>query len=233
MLLVFTKCCSAPKKLGAKQANANCNPKNCSAAGNWQTCWPDNPNCDCKPSVSTSLILGNNQSFEPYTSNIYKRRVLSGEFVVVNKHLLEDLVGLNLWDNNMKEEIIRANGSIQKIDKIPKNLKDIYKTVWEMDAKDIIDMTRHRGYFVDQSQSLNLFIKDPDVSKLTSAHFYAWKSGLKTGMFYLNTKSAVDGTYFSLTSGTKGNRENEQAIKAEEFKVMVDLPKNIRPDTIV
>ncbi len=185
------------------------------------------------PTVSTSLILGNNQSFEPYTSNIYKRRVLSGEFVVVNKHLLEDLVRLNLWDNNMKEEIIRANGSIQQIDKIPQNLKEIYKTVWEMDTKDIIDMTRHRGYFVDQSQSLNLFIKDPDLSKLTSAHFYAWKSGLKTGMFYLNTKSAMDGTYFSLTSEKEVNSENEGAINTEEFKVMVDLSKNIRPDTIV
>jgi len=185
------------------------------------------------PTVSTSLILGNNQSFEPYTSNMYKRRVLSGEFVVVNKHLLEDLVGLNLWDHNMKEQIIKANGSIQQIEKIPLELKEIYKTVWEMHTEDIIDMTRHRGYFVDQSQSLNLFIKDPDLKKLTSTHFYAWKSGLKTGMFYLNTKSAVDGTYFSLTSEKEVASEKEDSIKAEEFKMMVDSSKNIRPDTIV
>jgi ribonucleoside-diphosphate reductase alpha chain len=184
------------------------------------------------PTVSTSLILGNNQSFEPYTSNIYKRRVLSGEFVVVNKHLLEDLVQLNLWDNNMKEQMLRADGSIQQIEKIPQNLKEIYQTVWEMDTKDIIDMTRQRGYFVDQSQSLNLFIKDPDLSKLTATHFYAWKSGLKTGMFYLNTKSAVDGTYFSLTSERETEREGDP-INAEEFNIMVDVSKNIRPDTIV
>ena len=114
------------------------------------------------PTASTSQILGNNEAFEPYTSNIYTRRVLSGEFIVVNKHLLEDLVELGLWDNNMKEEIMRANGSIQHIESIPQNLKDLYKTVWEMSMKDIIDMARHRGYFIDQSQSLNLFMKDPD-----------------------------------------------------------------------
>jgi len=139
------------------------------------------------PTASTSQILGNNEAFEPYTSNIYTRRVLSGEFIVVNKHLLEDLVEMNLWDNNMKEEIMRANGSIQHIDKIPQELKDLYKTVWEMSMKDIIDMARHRGYFIDQSQSLNLFMQDADYAKLTSMHFYGWKSGLKTGMYYLRS----------------------------------------------
>ena len=144
------------------------------------------------PTASTSQILGNNECFEPYTSNIYTRRVLSGEFIVVNKHLLEDLVEMELWDNNMKEEIMRANGSIQHIDKIPEDIKELYKTVWEMSMKDIIDMARHRGYFIDQSQSLNLFMQDADYAKLTSMHFYGWKSGLKTGMYYLRTRAAVD-----------------------------------------
>ncbi|WP_457611393.1 ribonucleoside-diphosphate reductase subunit alpha, partial [Lutibacter sp.] len=125
------------------------------------------------PTASTSQILGNNEAFEPYTSNIYTRRVLSGEFIVVNKHLLEDLVELGLWDNKMKEEIMRANGSIQHIDIIPQELKELYKTVWEMSMKDIIDMSRQRGYFVDQSQSLNLFMQDANYAKLTSMHFYA------------------------------------------------------------
>ena len=110
------------------------------------------------PTASTSQILGNNEAFEPYTSNIYTRRVLSGEFIVVNKHLLEDLVELNLWDNDMKENIMRANGSIQHVEAIPAELRELYKTVWEMSMKDIIDMARNRGYFIDQSQSLNLFI---------------------------------------------------------------------------
>tara|TARA_B100000809_G_scaffold22902_1_gene20062 strand:+ start:28002 stop:30449 length:2448 start_codon:yes stop_codon:yes gene_type:complete len=155
------------------------------------------------PTASTSQILGNNEAFEPYTSNIYTRRVLSGEFIVVNKHLLEDLVGLGLWDNAMKEDIMRANGSIQHIDIIPQEIKELYKTVWELKMKDIIDMSRQRGYFIDQSQSLNLFMEDPDYSKLTSMHFYAWKSGLKTGMYYLRTKSAVNAIKFSLSTDKK------------------------------
>ncbi|MFO7674281.1 MAG: ribonucleoside-diphosphate reductase subunit alpha, partial [Lutibacter sp.] len=151
------------------------------------------------PTASTSQILGNNEAFEPYTSNIYTRRVLSGEFIVVNKHLLEDLVDLGLWDNEMKEAIMRANGSVQQIDIIPQELKDLYKTVWEMSMKDIIDMSRQRGYFIDQSQSLNLFMQDANYAKLTSMHFYAWKSGLKTGMYYLRTKSAVNATQFTVS----------------------------------
>ena len=158
------------------------------------------------PTASTSQILGNNEAFEPYTSNIYTRRVLSGEFIVVNKHLLEDLVELNLWDNSMKEDIMRANGSIQHIETIPQDLKDLYKTVWEMSMKDIIDMARHRGYFIDQSQSLNLFMQDADFAKLTSMHFYGWKSGLKTGMYYLRTKSAVNAIQFTVSK-----KEEEKA----------------------
>ncbi len=161
------------------------------------------------PTASTSQILGNNEAFEPYTSNIYTRRVLSGEFIVVNKHLLEDLVELGLWNNSMKEDIMRANGSIQHIDIIPQDLKDLYKTVWEMSMKDIIDMSRQRGYFIDQSQSMNLFMQDPDYAKLTSMHFYAWKSGLKTGMYYLRTKSAVNAIQFTVS-------KEEETIKKPE-----------------
>ena len=150
------------------------------------------------PTASTSQILGNNECFEPYTSNIYTRRVLSGEFIVVNKHLLEDLVNLGLWDEDLKQELMRANGSVQQIDNIPDDIKELYKTAWELSMKDIIDMSRQRGYFIDQSQSLNLFMEGATMAKLTSMHFYAWKSGLKTGMYYLRTKSAVDAIKFTL-----------------------------------
>ena len=164
------------------------------------------------PTASTSQILGNNECFEPYTSNIYTRRVLSGEFIVVNKHLLEDLVELGLWNEDLKQELMRANGSIQHIEGIPEDIKELYRTVWEMSMKDIIDMSRHRGYFIDQSQSLNLFMEGATMAKLTSMHFYAWKSGLKTGMYYLRTKSAVDAIKFTLD-----NKATEKApsTKAE------------------
>ena len=161
------------------------------------------------PTASTSQILGNNEAFEPYTSNIYTRRVLSGEFIVVNKHLLDDLVERNLWTEEVKDAILRANGSVQDIDIIPQDLKELYKTVWELSMKDIIDMSRHRGYFIDQSQSLNLFMENANYSKLTSMHFYAWKSGLKTGMYYLRTKSAVDAIKFTLKKEEKKQPEPE------------------------
>ncbi|WP_027393948.1 ribonucleoside-diphosphate reductase subunit alpha [Aquimarina latercula] len=166
------------------------------------------------PTASTSQILGNNEAFEPYTSNIYTRRVLSGEFIVVNKHLLEDLVKLNLWSDDLKDAIMRANGSIQNIDIIPQDLKELYKTVWELSMKDIIDMSRHRGYFIDQSQSLNLFMEGATMAKLTSMHFYAWKSGLKTGMYYLRTKSAVDAIKFTLKTEKKEQPQAEQVAVA-------------------
>jgi ribonucleoside-diphosphate reductase alpha chain len=155
------------------------------------------------PTASTSQILGNNEAFEPYTSNIYTRRVLSGEFIVVNKHLLKDLVEQGLWTEDVKNEIMRANGSIQGIDDIPDDIKELYRTVWELSMKDIIDMSRQRGYFIDQSQSLNLFMEGATFAKLTSMHFYAWKSGLKTGMYYLRTKSAVDAIKFTLNNEKK------------------------------
>lgn len=163
------------------------------------------------PTASTSQILGNNECFEPYTSNIYTRRVLSGEFIVVNKHLLEDLVELGLWNESLKQEIMRANGSIQNIDIIPKNIKELYKTVWELSMRDIIDMSRQRGYFIDQSQSLNLFLEGATMAKLTSMHFYAWKSGLKTGMYYLRTKSAVDAIKFTLDNNKTAQPEATEA----------------------
>lgn len=163
------------------------------------------------PTASTSQILGNNEAFEPYTSNIYTRRVLSGEFIVVNKHLLKDLVERGLWTDEVKDAIMRANGSVQNIDIIPDDLKELYKTVWELSMKDIIDMSRHRGYFIDQSQSLNLFMEGATFAKLTSMHFYAWKSGLKTGMYYLRTKSAVDAIKFTLKSDKKAAPQAEQA----------------------
>ncbi|MBC8754249.1 ribonucleoside-diphosphate reductase subunit alpha [Kordia sp. YSTF-M3] len=155
------------------------------------------------PTASTSQILGNNECFEPYTSNIYTRRVLSGEFIVVNKHLLEDLVNLGLWTEDLKQQLMRANGSVQHIENIPQDIKELYKTVWELSMKDIIDMSRHRGYFIDQSQSLNLFMEGATMAKLTSMHFYAWKSGLKTGMYYLRTKSAVDAIKFTVSKAAK------------------------------
>ena len=181
------------------------------------------------PTASTSQILGNNEAFEPYTSNIYTRRTLSGEFIVVNKHLLKDLIGLGLWNEGLKQEIMRQNGSIQNIPSIPVYLKELYRTVWEMSMKDIIDMSRDRGYFVDQSQSLNLFMQDANYSKLTSMHFYAWQQGLKTGMYYLRTKAAVDAIKFTLNNDKKEEVVTE-AIEAEDFKAMLEKAKNATPD---
>ena len=177
------------------------------------------------PTASTSQILGNNECFEPYTSNIYTRRVLSGEFIVVNKHLLEDLVELGLWNENLKQELMRANGSVQDIDGIPEDIKELYKTVWELSMKDIIDMSRQRGYFIDQSQSLNLFMENANYSKLTSMHFYAWKSGLKTGMYYLRTKAAVDAIKFTLDNTKKKEVPVSVAAEAEVIAAATPDPK--------
>ena len=169
------------------------------------------------PTASTSQILGNNECFEPYTSNIYTRRVLSGEFIIVNKHLLKDLVKLGLWNDELKNEILRTNGSIQNIENIPQNIKDLYKTVWELSMKDIIDMAGERGQFIDQSQSLNLFVENANLGKLTSMHFYAWKQGLKTGMYYLRTKSAVDAIKFTVQKQSKAQLEPVVAPEVKEF----------------
>tara|TARA_Y200000002_G_scaffold102971_1_gene83689 strand:+ start:16668 stop:18914 length:2247 start_codon:yes stop_codon:yes gene_type:complete len=150
------------------------------------------------PTASTSQILGNNECFEPYTTNIYLRRTLAGEFVVVNKHLVEDLKKIGLWSKEMKDLMVKANGSVQNIIDIPDNLKELYKTVWEMSQKTIIDMAADRGVYIDQSQSMNLFVESPTISKLSSMHMYAWKSGLKTGMYYLRSKAKARPIQFSL-----------------------------------
>ena len=163
------------------------------------------------PTASTSQILGNNECFEPYTSNIYTRRTLSGEFVVVNKHLLHDLVGLGLWNNDMREKLMAANGSVQNISEIPDHIKDLYKTSYELSQKVIIDMAADRGAFICQSQSLNLFVENPNYGKLSSMHFYGWQKGLKTGMYYLRSKAAVDPIKFTVS------QKNQDLMKKREL----------------
>ncbi len=150
------------------------------------------------PTASTSQILGNNECFEPYTSNIYTRRTLSGEFIIANKHLMKDLISAGLWSETMRQKLIATNGSVQAIPEIPQNIKDIYKTVWEISQKAIIDMSADRGAYICQSQSLNIHLTDPNFGKLTSMHFYAWKKGLKTGMYYLRSTAAADAIKFTL-----------------------------------
>ncbi len=162
------------------------------------------------PTASTSQILGNNECFEPYTSNIYVRRVLSGEFVIVNKHLLKDLVQLGLWNETMKNKIITANGSVQHINEIPAEIKALYKTVWEIKQRHLIDLAADRGAFICQSQSLNLFVDNPTVAKLTSMHFYAWKQGLKTGMYYLRSQAASQAVQFTVEK--QGSRQMEPVV---------------------
>jgi len=174
------------------------------------------------PTASTSQILGNNECFEPYTSNIYTRRVLSGEFVIVNKHLLRDLVDRGLWNGSIKDQIITANGSIQDIAEIPADLKELYKTVWEIKMRNIIDMAADRGAYICQSQSLNLFINAPNASKLTSMHFYAWKKGLKTGMYYLRTQAASQAVKFTVEN--QGGKNMDPVIPAEVATVADDVP---------
>ncbi|HLU87052.1 MAG TPA: ribonucleoside-diphosphate reductase subunit alpha, partial [Taishania sp.] len=150
------------------------------------------------PTASTAQILGNNECFEPYTSNIYTRRVLSGEFIIVNKHLLKDLVKEGLWNKEMRQKIMASNGSIQNINEIPQRLKDLYKTAWEISQKAIIDQAADRGAYICQSQSLNIFMENANFGKLTSMHFYGWEKGLKTGMYYLRTKAATDAIKFTI-----------------------------------
>ena len=162
------------------------------------------------PTASTSQILGNNECFEPYTSNIYTRRVLSGEFIVVNKHLLKDLIKLNLWDDSMKDRLMEANGSIQKIKEIPENIKLLYRTVWEISQKSIINMAADRGAYICQSQSMNIHMQDATFGKLTSMHFHAWKKGLKTGLYYLRTKAATDAIKFTIVKDEKKSIEEKE-----------------------
>ncbi len=178
------------------------------------------------PTASTSQILGNNECFEPYTSNIYLRRTLSGEFIVVNKHLFKDLVRLGLWNDNIKNELIGANGSIQNIAGIPQALKDLYRTVWEIPQRAIIDMSADRGPYICQSQSLNLHVANPTLGKLTSMHFHAWKKGLKTGMYYLRTKAAVDAIKFTVQKPTQQEAKQKELDRIKATTCSIDNPDN-------
>ncbi len=167
------------------------------------------------PTASTAQILGNNECFEPYTSNVYTRRVLSGEFIVVNKHLLKDLVREGLWNKDMRQKIMAANGSVQSINEVPQHLKDLYKTAWEISQKAIIEQSADRGAFICQSQSLNIFMENANFGKLTSMHFYGWEKGLKTGMYYLRTKAATDAIKFTIDKNTMSEPTAESLQEAE------------------
>ncbi|XP_073843008.1 ribonucleoside diphosphate reductase large subunit [Musca autumnalis] len=192
------------------------------------------------PTASTAQIMGNNESFEPYTSNIYTRRVLSGEFNIVNHHLLKDLTELDLWDEDMKNKIISSRGSIQNIEEIPKEIRELYKTVWEISVKTTIKMAADRGAFIDQSQSFNIHVAEPNYGKLTSIHFYSWKAGLKTGMYYLRTKPAANAIQFTVDrsrvaatvattngvekqNGVASSPQKEDADAAEREKRMAEM----------
>ncbi|MCS6916551.1 MAG: ribonucleoside-diphosphate reductase subunit alpha [Chitinophagales bacterium] len=179
------------------------------------------------PTASTSQILGNNECFEPYTSNIYLRRTLSGEFIIVNKHLLRDLVRRGLWNQELKDQIVAANGSVQQIPQIPDDLKALYKTVWEIKQKVLIDMAADRGAFIDQSQSMSLFLENPTVSKVSSMHFYAWEKGLKTGMYYLRTRAAAEAVKFTvdlrhLADGQSEQTSSEASAPQQVFQPAAD-----------
>ena len=185
------------------------------------------------PTASTSQILGNNECFEPFTSNLYVRRVLSGEFVVVNKYLLKDLVKEGLWNDNMKNEQMKHNGSVQKITEVPSHLKELYKTAWEIKQKTIVDMAAERGAYICQSQSLNIFMENANYGKLTSMHFYAWKKGLKTGMYYLRTQAAVDAVKFTVEKNAEAVLEPVTSSIAEKDLNYEKYAQDHAPQTAV
>lgn len=174
------------------------------------------------PTASTSQILGNNECIEPYTSNLYSRRTLSGEYIIVNKHLLKDLIERGLWNEDMKERLMMSNGSVQDFPDIPQDLKDLYKTVWEISQKVIIDLAADRGAYVCQSQSLNLFVESPNFGKLTSMHFYAWQKGLKTGMYYLRSKAAVDPIKFTISAKNQKTSVRKAEPAGAEMQEMAE-----------
>ena len=178
------------------------------------------------PTASTSQILGNTECFEPITSNIYVRRVLSGEFAVVNKYLVNDLIEAGLWSDNMRNAIIAQNGSIQAIEEIPEDLKKLYKTVWEIKQRSIIDLAKSRHPYIDQGMSMNVHMEEPNFGKLSSMHFYAWKAGLKTGMYYLRTRAAVNAVQF-----TVNNKTDEKPQEEENREAMICSIEN--PDDCV
>lgn len=178
------------------------------------------------PTASTSQILGNNECFEPITSNIYVRRVLSGEFAVVNKFLVRDLVNINLWDDKMRNEIIANNGSVQGIDRIPEEVRELYKTVWEIKQRAVIDMAAGRSPYIDQGMSLNVHMEEPNFGKLSSMHFYAWKAGLKTGMYYLRTRAAVNAVKFTVTQENKVKAPELTQAEREAMVCSIDNPED-------
>jgi len=189
------------------------------------------------PTASTAQILGNNESFEPYTQNLYVRRVLSGEFVQVNRHLLKDLIARGLWNEDVRVQLIAHNGSVQHIDQIPSDIKELYKTVWEIKQRAVLDMAADRGAYIDQSQSLNIHMVDATTAKLSSMHFHAWQLGLKTGMYYLRTKAAVDAIKFTVevdkvkraslqSSGTRPSTSSVQGAEQQAIaNLKADAPK--------
>jgi ribonucleoside-diphosphate reductase alpha chain len=173
------------------------------------------------PTASTAQILGNNEAFEPFTTNLYSRRTLSGEFIMINKHLVSALLKLGLWSDSIKNKLIMENGSVQNIPEIPTQLKEVYKTVWEMSQKRILQMAANRSIFIDQSQSLNLFIDNATKPKLLAAHLFGWKLGLKTGMYYLRTRSAVDAM-----KGLGINTSTEKPVEQTPSINNVEVPTN-------
>ncbi|KAG0051107.1 Ribonucleoside-diphosphate reductase large subunit [Gryganskiella cystojenkinii] len=170
------------------------------------------------PTASTSQILGNNECFEPYTSNIYQRRVMSGEFQVVNHHLLNDLTQMGLWSESMKNQIIAAGGSVQGLSELDDDFKALYRTIWEIPQRALLEMAADRAPFIDQSQSLNVFMSDPNAKKITSMHFFAWKKGLKTGMYYLRSRPAVDAIKFTVDQQALVESLKKQALVAKAVK---------------
>lgn len=184
------------------------------------------------PTASTSQILGNNESFEAYTSNLYVRRTLAGEFVCVNSHLLRDLIKLGIWSEDLKNKLIMNNGSVQNISEIPANVREIYKTVWEMKGKVLINMAADRGAYIDQSQSFNVHMPNVNYAKLTSMHFYAWKKGLKTGMYYLRTKAAADAIKFTVdptAAAAALSNSNPVTTTTSNSNAVVGVPSNSAP----
>ena len=182
------------------------------------------------PTASTSQILGNNECFEPYTTNIYTRRVLSGDFIVVNHHLLRDLSARGLWTKNIRDRIIAANGSVQAIDEIPAEMRMLYRTVWEIKQRALIEMAADRGAFIDQSQSFNVFMAEPTLNKLSSMHFYGWKLGLKTGVYYMRSKPAADPIKFTLDMAASAAAPPVvPQPKTEEAPNESSSPSNLKP----
>jgi len=185
------------------------------------------------PTASTSQILGNNECFEPYTSNVYLRRTLAGEFVVINTHLLKDLLARGLWTDLMKNKLLAANGSLQNIPEIPDDLKELYKTVWEISQKELINMAADRGAFIDQSQSFNVHMRGPNRKKLTSMHFYGWGKGLKTGMYYLRSQAAVDAIKFTVDQKMLEDNNKQIEKLAQKAKTQMGAQLDNKDDCVM